>query len=222
LLRVSDPAADNATLSERVDEQVEGDAAKAAADKVRQRKMMLNQSSETFMVQMKAPEDGEAASDQVVESVDPKARARKGMIGRNPTILVRMEEEEADPAGDLFLFTSRLLIRHISRCLLVVLTFCIVDGAAANLAGNLARQVDELIADEAPPDPKASARMFMIGRTPTLQDVHDMIDRDEVVRMEPEEEAAALEELREAGLIKSGEQFIICTGSAASSQEQPG
>jgi hypothetical protein len=82
--------------------------------------------------------------------------------------------------------------------------------------------VDELIADEAPPDPKSSARMFMIGRTPTLQDVHDMIDRDEVVRMEPEEEAAALEELREAGLIKSGEQFIICTGSAASSQEQPG
>jgi hypothetical protein len=122
LLRVSDPAADNATLSERVDEQVEGDAAKAAADKVRQRKMMLNQSSETFMVQMTAPEDGEAASDQVVESVDPKARARKGMIGRNPTILVRMEEEEADPAGDLFLFTSRLLlIRHISRCLLMAL-----------------------------------------------------------------------------------------------------
>lgn len=92
LVRV-DPSENVASLGERVEEQVEG-SGQLSADKVRQRKLMLSQASETFMVQVSPETDGDEK--EVKEPEDPKARARKGMIGRNPTILVRMEAED-DP-----------------------------------------------------------------------------------------------------------------------------
>ena len=151
LLRV-DPS-DAASLSERVDEQLH-DSGTLCADKVRQRKMMMGQASETFMIQVSPESEGGAQpeGEEVREPADPKARARKGMIGRNPTILVRMEGDDRE---------------------------------------DLAQRVDQQIENESKPaDPKARARRGMIGRNPTLMDVADMLDSDDLVRMDAADENA--------------------------------
>jgi hypothetical protein len=144
-------------LSERVDEQSD-DNGTLCADKVRQRKMMMSQASETFMIQVSPEGEGGAQpeGEEVREPADPKARARKGMIGRNPTIMVRMEADD-DPE-------------------------------------DLAQRVDQQIENESKPaDPKARARKGMIGRNPTLMDVADMLESDDLVRMDAAEENAGEE-----------------------------
>ena len=75
------------------------------------------------------------------------------MIGRNPTIMVRMEAD--DDREDL------------------------------------TQRVDQQIENESKPaDPKARARRGMIGRNPTLMDVADMLDSDDLVRMDAADENA--------------------------------